>query len=152
MTSNSQNLKFEDIQTNTIYSITLNPDNAFQYFGEQNRLITWYNKIKQWLNITIKNTAYMEMMPEVSPHGRLHLHGYIKIIDKISFYVDIIHILEQHFQLEIDEIDINTGKNWDEYIIKQSDLHKYLIQHDIAIPLKIGHDFKQMTKQFFTNY
>lgn len=141
-------LKFEHMLLNTVYCITLNPEDDGQCFGNIQRINDFMEKHKKALNVIIKDTCHLELMLEISPSGRLHFHGYITLFDKISFYSDIIHNLMKKYMIEIDII--NDPCVWNNYIVKQCELHTYCLKNNIPMPLKVGTDFKKLTKDFFS--
>lgn len=140
-------LKFEQVHNDDLYAITINPDDEHQYWGSEDRIGTFYNKLSYKLIIEVHNTCQLELYPEFSSRGRLHFHGTIKMLNKIEFYEQVLRRLMKWCQLEIDTI--NDQEAWKKYYIKQQDLHNYYRRKEHPIPLVIGTDFKKMTVNFF---
>lgn len=104
--------KPEDITLDEWYAFTINPE----YQGDSyltDRVKSVVTRIKTLLmNECIKYTG----MIELSSTGRVHLHGYIKIIN-YDFYTRYIPELIKTATVVIKEIDDNI--KWNEYIKKQ---------------------------------
>lgn len=147
--NNSKLLKFEKMHEREYYAITINPDDEHQYWHHIGRLEDYVDKTKQLIYKCTNDSAYFELIPEVSPLGRLHYHGYFKLFDKIEFYLHSIYKLLKWAHLEIDTL--SDDLKWEDYILKQVDLHSYCLKNNIYLPIKVGNDFKKMTKDFFTN-
>lgn len=150
MSNKANLLKFENMQTNTLYAITINPNDDYQCWNNIDRIKDFISKTKSTILNINKDTAYLELYLELSPTGRLHYHGYLKLHEKINFYTNMIHKLQHIAHVDIDTLD-DSGK-WEEYVLKQRELHSYMIKNNIPLPLIIGTDFKKLTKDFFTHY
>nr|DAW08393.1 MAG TPA: Rep protein [Bacteriophage sp.] len=125
----SKSLKVETIDVTKYYSITVSPSDHHQYFESKERLKMFFN----WAQITfyrlLLNTEY-EMHIEVSPMGRLHLHGKIKLLNKerlLKFYLYDIPRINNISVFEIDTI--SDMVKWDTYCTKQKTLQLGYISH-----------------------
>jgi len=111
--------KFEECEIGKPYACTINPtDNLQQYYENSVRRFHTFNdaiqlKIKKVLHPYCKS-YYFSI--EISPLGRLHLHGTIVLSDKIGFYLQI------HKLFDIGTVCIKEEKDqdvWFQYCIKQ---------------------------------
>lgn len=131
----------ECIEENIAYAFSLNPIDSLQYWDDDNRL----NKFKTNLTTILSslNTINVIANIELSPLGRLHLHGTIKILNTKLFFLNHIHKLQHYGTFEIDTI--KDQDKWTEYINKQSKLTLGSIQTQKLIGKVIVPVFK--TKQ-----
>lgn len=108
------NLKMEDIKEGIEYSLSLNPSE--QHFKQSlNRTI---NVIADLLKLFRPDKSCGgHVYLECSPHGRLHFHGHIYILNIYEFYTYMIPKIEDKYTMEIDTI--KDEKVWDDYIMKQ---------------------------------
>lgn len=104
----------EDVIVNTEYAFTFNP--SFTPYGSGNRihLSTYYNELVD----VFKSLKYCQirLYHEISSKGKFHLHGYIKIIDVMDFYILDLPILRKEGTYEIDVI--NDDDVWKKYVLK----------------------------------
>jgi len=114
----------ELIEINTVYTITLNPSDDFQYWTNE----SYQARIKALsayveLYLLKQIPAVVDIYMESSRTGRLHFHGTIKFLKSdhiLEFYLMTLHKLVGKFQIEIDTIkDI---KIWTTYCRKSSHL------------------------------
>lgn len=116
-------LPIEKINKSVRYTLTIAPCDDHQYFGAtkaQDRLKLFHNWAQLKYYRLFINYEY-GLNIEVSPKGRLHLHGYIsfKTDENIKdFYLYTIHKLLSFNIVEIDTI--SDEKVWTEYCKKQS--------------------------------
>ncbi len=116
---------------NTWYSITINPCDKYQFFGNIDRLQKFRN---YFYELFVSNWCQYEMFIELSePRGtliykyqgpRLHLHGKIKFSGKammIAFLLDGVRRLCHVGSIDIDSIDDTDV--WLTYCTKQKHLH-----------------------------
>lgn len=103
----------ENVVIGTKYTLTINPSE--QYFTKYLRhdLVT---KDMIELFASTKSCAG-HVFKEISPHGRIHFHGTIVILDPFDFYSFFVYRLEQHGTIEIDTIE--KADVWDTYCRKQ---------------------------------
>lgn len=144
LTKKWQFVKYEDcIESEQLYAITLNPEDSHQYWNSDNRIIEFNKYHKNYLQKHLlrgnNNVFHMELRLEVSPQGRLHYHGILQIYRKLDFYIYVLHKLQMIYMYEIDTI--KDLKVWGEYMSKQN-----------LTQIIIGHNFKKLTKDFFSNY
>lgn len=119
----------EMIKCNTLYSITINPDDdnqAWNFTGDERIDVVATNlelRIIQFPN------AVIDCHMEISRNGRLHFHGTILFganKDILDFYLNRIRTFQMHYNLEIDTID--DVRVWDEYCKKS----KHLIDKNVT--------------------
>lgn len=106
--------KYEDCKERYAYAITLSPDDSWQYFSQEDRLLK-FKKTFENMYYKIKSTNYIYTVIEISSNGRLHLHGHIRILNKKMFYLNHLHLLQTFGSCYIEE----PPDKWDEYLIKQ---------------------------------
>lgn len=108
-------LKYEDVKEGTLYSLTLNP--AEQYHKKPDRQI---HVISDLLKLFRSDKSCMgHVYVEISPHGRVHFHGVIGILDRWEFYLNLVPRIEDRYTIEIDTIkDENV---WLKYCQKQQE-------------------------------
>jgi len=109
--------KFEDAQVNTPYAFTYGPSDQQQFWDDPDRFNKFKTKMLTFFMSTIGNKCNIKARIEVSPHGRLHLHGYITIVNKMEFYLFIVPKVETYGTLHITNI---TTEDWDIYCTKQN--------------------------------
>lgn len=117
----NQSIKIELIDEEEWYALTINPQDDYQYWNENTdtRLKMFTDNIKIVMHRILQPCRY-ELYVEVSPVGRLHLHGKMRFNNKstiIRWYISQIHKLGKVSHFEIDTIE--DMKIWDEYIKKQ---------------------------------
>ena len=128
-------IKPEDIILNKQYAFSLNPNEQigiscqkYVYFKRYvNTYHDWVNQQEKFIK-TIKG-AEIDVVIEVSQLGRLHFHGYIKIINPFLFYIKEIPLLKHHGTFVIKEI--KEPEVWKEYLKKQSKIFKK-VHHQYA--------------------
>jgi len=109
-------VKYECLATDTMYAFTYSPADNHQFWGECDR----YQQFKAKMNtffMSILKVSSIQFRYEVSPHGRLHLHGYIKGYHKMDFFLFEIPKIEDYGTLVIKEI--TEPEKWVEYCTKQ---------------------------------
>lgn len=135
-------LKYECVTNNDTYTISLNPEDSYQFWNSDDRMevFTLHHAayLKKLTLVNRTNVFTTDIYLEISPTGRLHYHGTIKILNKKLFYLHTLHKLQSYYVYEIDTIaDSDT---WFAYCTKQ----------DLKINHQIGNDFRLMTKDFYT--
>jgi len=108
----------EEVKINVKYTITLNPNDTYQFFADkQNRL---KNHTEYWQKYIQVLSAEIHCIQEVSKLGRLHWHGTIlfKTQQNINnFYINNMHCLTEHCMCHITLI---TDKDWEEVYMKKA--------------------------------
>lgn len=139
-------MKYEDCKNDTVYTITLNPKNEYQYFTNEDRKQAFFRYHKNYIQkLTFLTKPIMtnifttELYMEISPTGRLHFHGTIKILNKHMFYIHVLYKLQDMYSYEIDHL--TDPVIWTKYCLKQQPFYD---------KMEVGHDFKRMTKDFYT--
>lgn len=117
----------EEIVLNTKYSITINPEDSYQFWSEPMKGERIKKSTNHMRHIMRQNPNYhLDLQMETSSLGRLHWHGTILFKDDnnlLEFFLTFIHdFLTKH----VIEIDIITDKeiskkykNWEAYCTKQ---------------------------------
>lgn len=121
------------------YAFTMNPTDQYQHFRAQDRIKEFYTDVRRLLQLVynIKYVLYIEL----SPKGRLHLHGTIEFKDEdtiYNFYLKHLRYLMNQATLVIKPI--TDYDNWKIYCDKQHGFHQYIQKYyfiDIC-PIKIG--------------
>jgi len=106
----------EECDTQTIYTITLNPKDAYQYLLKPDRVKS-FNKSIQELIQTIRFTCSIEANLEISRGGRLHIHGNIQIHEPMNFFINSVPQLLDYGHLTIGHMP--HPDVWDKYSTKQ---------------------------------
>lgn len=104
-----------------VMSITVNSKDTFP------RLRTWIKHYAYKLHKYISPYFKYQMYFELSPKGRLHLHGIVKVrtYDKlIEWYMFGNNNSDLEMNIKIDTID--DFDKWDAYCTKQEMFHQYL--------------------------
>lgn len=109
--------KFEDVDENSVFAITIAPDDDWQYFKKPDRLKLFKDKFRTFLTFIIKQCAQLELYVEISSNGRLHYHGVIHIRDKMEFYLYAVPALEE--QATICLKAASEMREWYKYCTKQ---------------------------------
>lgn len=128
-------LKLEELEANTLYAITINP--VEQYPEHKDRYkdtihfhcFSFLNKLRKY--------SELELYPELSPLGRIHYHGTVKIIDPVEFLLKLFQyagVQKTTFTVVIKHI---KDEKWlGEYCIKQKAfMEPYSRKKNIAYPI-----------------
>ncbi|UOF82064.1 rep protein [Circoviridae sp.] len=128
-------IDFENMIDGVFYAITINPNDKHQYFHNPIRLGNFLTDLKKEYLYKIDGTYEFDVYPEVSSKGRLHWHGFIKVYDKVNFYLfDIPNIIRKG-TLVIREM--NDEDSWLEYVTKHREFHTYIREHNYTkIPIR----------------
>lgn len=73
-----------DYSTDYVLLFTWNPDNR-RVGGDDDWLVKWEQMVCQYLQHIHRSCKKFCIIPEVSPAGRLHCHGWLVINDKIKW-------------------------------------------------------------------
>jgi len=123
---------FEDLKVNEWYAITINPCDKYQHFRDPNRIGKFLNTLEDLLFHT--GVYKYKLWVELSPKGRLHLHGKIKIINKVNFYTNVVNYLTTRATVVIKTLEYE--QEWFIYCNKQWELHDYIRDnHYTSMPL-----------------
>ena len=112
-------LKIEDVKEGIYYAMTISPCDDHQYWREDDRVSKFQTYMRNYMVKKLLPNDFIFYI-EVSPQGRLHLHGRLKFKNKKSimeFYVSTIRFLVLHNQIELDTI--KDEDTWNNYITKQ---------------------------------
>lgn len=124
----------EDLKVDQWYAITINPQDKYQFFNRVNRITDCLHKMRDDVLQHIGSYDY-KIWPELSPKGRFHVHGIIRVTDKINFYLYCVPALLSRGTLVIKEIE--DPLIWEEYCKKQSELHEHISENTVfVIPLE----------------
>lgn len=128
MTSTTQKFTYEQ---GKIYEFTLNPKDDFQKFeilGE-NRYRCFMENMYNRICTKLEKCCDFYLVPEISepqasgPHNkykpRLHLHGIIRIYDKMTFLIEVLYTIGWIGMYQFNEY---RGKEWLTYIKKDKTL------------------------------
>jgi len=110
----------EKVEKNVVYSFTINPNDANQYFEKTDRLGRFRDNLYGKLLLNLAPYAKYDIYIEISKKGRLHGHGTIEIIDILNFYLKSIPYLMDFCSYEMDTIA--SPEVWLKYCTKQSHL------------------------------
>lgn len=108
--------KFEDVMDGDVFSFTFNPNDTYQFWDDNCRT----EKFHDWARTLFTNIFPkfdVHLCLEISPQGRLHYHGLIKINNRKHFYENYIFMLKEYAQVEIDTISDPAYWYW--YMHKQ---------------------------------
>jgi hypothetical protein len=120
------------------------------------RLITWnpnfeeapdtkWKRMYEYLNNAFKCCSYYNFMPELSESGRLHMHGWVVIKDKVKWFKDFIPRLKRYGMIKVDKPNSvkafeyykkeaeTTVQILDKYRFPLCDQNNYV--HDCRMPL-----------------
>lgn len=137
----------------TYYSITINPNDDYQFFNdiESVRIKKAENHIKYIMRkyINIRFSLYID----VSRVGRIHWHGTIMFpfINSIKFfYTEVINELLSKHHIEIDTI--NDSDKWFHYCTKTAHLWKVVINTDDLLNARLKRDLTGNAQYDITKY
>jgi len=143
-------LSIEHISPAVFYSFTISPANEHQYFNEEERVDKFRKYMKSHMLNRLKDNTFRFHI-EVSPAGRLHLHGKFKFKDIASikhFYLMDINYLMNHNQIEIDTI--SDMDKWESYMTKQSMYQfGYIDSNEYSSLSKPNKLYKNISEQCF---
>lgn len=109
--------KYEEMDTEEEYAFTYAPSDIYQFWDKPERFDCFKQKMRTFLTTRVNSSLRLRYRHEISPHGRLHLHGYIQIPHKLNFYLYTVPLLEEWGTLCIKPI--TTYVDWDNYCLKQ---------------------------------
>lgn len=111
--------KYEDILSfqKEQFAITIAPNDLFQCWNKPERIYD-FKCIMQKLLLKISDSAHMVLYGELSPLGRLHVHGLISFKDPLKFYLNYIHTMCEDNTIVIKRI--TEMEKWEIYIKKQN--------------------------------
>jgi len=126
----------EDLKVDQWYAITINPQDKYQRFNRQDRHNECMHDLRDKILISIDSYDY-KLWPELSSKGRFHVHGIIRVMDKINFYAYCVPALLSRGTVVIKPLDDNTPGEWEKYCTKQVEYHEYLNENSVhVIPLE----------------
>lgn len=113
-------INLEHLRVDTPYAFSFNPSAQL----EQNPVTDCIrlNAVKNWWLDNERlfkslNHSQVKVLPEMSPKGRWHFHGYLYITNIYKFFLRDMPILQRSGTYEIDTIE--SIPKWEEYINKQ---------------------------------
>jgi len=111
------------LTTERWFSITINPPDDLQYWSSQDRIKDFIKGfVSRYCPLSNYTQACM-LHGEVSPNGRLHVHGMMDFKDTrqlLSFYINYLHVLGLHCSYDIKVIaDADNLQTWLDYCNKQ---------------------------------
>jgi len=133
---NTSILAPEEVNKDTLYTFSLNPDDDHQFWKENNSLqreLKFTDFWRKFLERYLTPVAQYDIHLEVSRLGRLHFHGTIQFKDIKEFYLYTLH-----WMLHICQIEIDTIKDplvWKEYCTKQNLLKFNLVSTQFKVVL-----------------
>lgn len=134
-------VKFEQLDTNIDYAVTINPPDI----REDCPLLVHLpmESLEKGIDLSTNlirksfKSAKLKLYPELSPNGRLHYHGTLRVTDPFKFVFIDCYYFKNLFNLEIDTI--SDSKVWEEYCTKQkTKMEPIITQMSYNYPLHIG--------------
>jgi len=133
-------LKVEEINTNSLYSITFNP-------VEQPCFVK-LNGLKQWLNgmIRLVNSlkyCYVRLFTEIAPTAHWHFHGFIQIYDPFKFTIFDAPRFQACGHTNIDRIGneedyYDDFAAWTQYCLKQQHQVRAFLNEELYFEMDEG--------------
>jgi len=109
--------KMEDVESGDVFAFNFAPTDKYQFFDENS--VRRPHEFKKAIQLLFKKNIYpyakYKCNIEVSPMGRLHIHGKITINDPLGFYLDIHRLMNAGTVV----IKFLQDDGWDDYCIKQ---------------------------------
>lgn len=151
-----KSLKLECLNLDDEYSITISPpdyrDSKTARSNSVQIQIDFRQKLEESINFfkKLKHCSLL-LFTELSPTGRIHFHGYLKILDIWKFIYQDVYFLNQ-MSYEIDtmkpdcedkvsyaNLQYGVSQKYQDYCMKQSGVMAGLMDNlDIPYPIKIG--------------
>lgn len=126
----------EDLKIDEWYAITINPQDKYQRFNRQDRHNECLHDLRDKVIVNMDTYSY-KLWPELSPKGRFHVHGIIKVDNKINFYAYCVPALLSRGTVVIKPLDPDTPGEWEKYCTKQIEYHEFLNEESVhVIPLE----------------
>lgn len=126
-----------------LMSFTYNPNFIPPYKNFILDMATYYNELIQLFSSM--KYCKVKLYHEISCQGKWHLHGFIKVLDKMKFVLFDLPVLKDKGVFEIDIIGDKDG--WNKYIFKQKELMVELLA-EYKIPYAIDNiDSKLLLKK-----
>lgn len=126
--------KKETVSANDTFAFNFAPDDSKQFWDSPDRFTLFQTWIPTYFTSALKG-ASIKVMIEVSPLGRLHLHGYITISNPMDFYLFTVRNLERYGTFVIKPIA--DEEIWQKYCTKQELLKEYIYAPIVAKPLNV---------------
>lgn len=126
-------MSYETVTPNSTFAFTFAPDDSHQHWKSPDRMKSFLLDMRTYFLKTLKG-AYIKVMPEVSPLGRLHLHGFITIYAPLDFYLNTIHEIIDEGTVVIKPI--TEQDDWETYCQKQRLEDDYIYVPPVYKPLK----------------
>lgn len=122
----------ENASLHQIYSFSANPiDQPLYDSPEVNPFRDWWHG--QVAFFKSLKFCYVKLYCEYSPKGRWHFHGFLRLADRLKFYVFDVPKIKLFYSVEMDQFGNNYTNytdnvaNWQAYCLKlQSDVQPYL--------------------------
>lgn len=146
-------------ENNTVYEITITPDDKHQFFHKRDRLVLFAMTMQGFFRqcfdrYDIKYELYLELSEPVSLSrvarnksvaSRLHFHGTIKFPSLLSVGNFLLH--SQYSLTRHSDIQINPFRTeWIPYITKQNKIMMELCKHNRKIPYRYTHDMAEIVR------
>lgn len=124
-----KSIEAEKIEVGTKYAFTISPQKDFGLVG-----IDYYTKAMGYMAMKINKLSNCDIFiyPELSKLGRLHFHGWIKIIHVLYFYLTDIKVLCDIGSFEIDTI--SEPDKWLTYVTKQNKIYEDKLIKSLNLP------------------
>lgn len=129
----NQSMKYEDVTPNSTFAFTFAPSDLNQFTDSPDRYKSFMMWVRTYFLKELKG-AYIKVMPELSSLGRLHLHGFITILNPMDFYLYTIPELIQSGTIVIKAI--TDQSEWEKYCQKQRIEEEYVYVPPVYKPLK----------------
>lgn len=128
-------LKLEEVEINRSYAFTFNPSDQPKV-NTCSGVTDWWKDQHGFLK-NLKGSTYRLYM-EISPSGRFHFHGEMKLTNIIKFYTNDVHSLQLFSSCEMDTLSNNpTGHlTWRIYCMKQQRVIQEYLHDQFQGPLK----------------
>lgn len=127
-------IKPEDMSNNMTYAITINPESQPDY-STCNGFVDWWGEQVEKFN-RLKGCK-LTLFCETSQKGRMHFHGFIKIIKRVIFSMFDVPCLQKFFSTKmrylgcvksVEEYNLfDDYADWYAYCLKlQNDMQEYI--------------------------
>lgn len=97
-----------DLDMSTYYFLTWNPNNK-KVATDEDYQLKWNTMIVKYISKINRCSDHYCFIPEISVMGRLHVHGWFKLTDKIKWHHSVRPMLMRNGRLKVDRMNSKNG-------------------------------------------
>lgn len=142
-------------ELNTVYLITWNPKPKFYNYtpyGDNDYRLQWFTMVDVLSN-AYRSLHYFAFMPEISDEGKLHMHGFFTIRDKVKYHKSFLPSLKRGGFIKKSRVNSLKWKTF-KYHVKdvQDTLDHMPFMNNELLELCVNHHNCQLWRRYITEY